>query len=293
MTEDLPLSPSAVRRLLTVLNHPDHRHEFDNRHLVIESVHARAAALVRITGTVSGSDSLSAWQVPNATLRLALPEQPLEFQGHPDAPTTTSRVHTVAGIDTDARLLTIDLVRHAEDTPGMRWLARVRPGDSVPIIGPRPHRLPGPGSPRVLLADSSALPAALSILRGIPQEGETTVFAAAPADEIERFREAAEAASSHELHGQTPHSQTPRSRASHSQTPRSQTPRIHAVDPRSTLPLSTAFRAISIPKHTSVWAAGELEDIRALHDYCRAVLRLPAERVQTTGYWQRGPERRP
>ncbi|KAB1642570.1 siderophore-interacting protein [Gulosibacter chungangensis] len=263
MTEELNLTPTAVRRLLAVLNHPDHQRDLEERHIVIESVINRANALVRVTGKLSGSDPLEAWRVPNVAVRLFYPEQPLEFEGVANAPANASRAYTIAEIDVTTRTVAIDIVRHNAESPAMRWLETVQPGDSIPILGPRPHRVPAPGAPRILLADSSALPAALSILRRTPFATETTVFIAAPTDEVELFRAEAEPFATEPLH-------------------------IRAIPSDDPLPLSTAFRRERVPLHTSVWASGEREDMRSLRRHCRSVLFLPAERVQVFGYWKQG-----
>lgn len=263
MTEELGLTPTAIRRLLAVLNHPDHQRDLEERHIVIESVTDRAQALARVTGRLSGSDPLDGWRVPNAAVRLSFPEQPIEFRGAPNAPANSSRSYTVAEIDVATRTIAIDFVRHSADSPAMRWLNAVQPGDSVPVVGPRPHRVPAPGTPRILLADSSALPAALGILRRTPFATETTVFVAAPTDEVDLFRAEAEPLAAEPLH-------------------------IRPVSCDDPLPLSTAFRRERVPLHTSVWASGEREDMRSLRSHCRSVLFLPVERVQIYGYWKQG-----
>ncbi|MGO1544039.1 MAG: siderophore-interacting protein [Gulosibacter sp.] len=261
MHDDLGLTPTAIRRLIALLNHPDHQRDLEERHLEIKSVSPLTESLVRVTAQVSGTDPLDAWSLPNTTLHLEFPAQSAAMPGQPTGAASASRVYTVRDIDLDSRMLTIDFVRHPEPSPTMQWLASVAPGNTVRALGPRPHRLPHPGSPRILLADAAALPSALSVIRRMPFDTETTVFIAASTAEVELFQSDAADAIEAGL-------------------------RIHTVDPNTPMPLYSAFRSRHVPLHTSVWAAGECKDMRALDQHCRTVLRLPTERAQTINYWK-------
>lgn len=270
MTDAAGLAPESLKSLFQVLSHPDHQQGLEaGRRLVVDRVESRASALVRVIGRITGEAALDAWVIPNATVRLELPETPEEFAGIEGAPPTTSRVYTVAALDPASREVAIDFVVHPEASPAMRWVSSVRPGESVPLIGPRPHRIPGDGSPRILLADSSALPAALSIIRHQPCEGRTIVIAAVNEDELGLFREEATAAVT-------------------AATGDESLLRILGAGTEAETPLSEFFADFEIPDTASVWASGEREDMRALRSYCRRDLGLPAERVQVFGYWKRG-----
>ena len=73
------------------------------------------------------------WGAPNVAIRIEVPFQADEFHGVPDAPVTASRVYTVATADAARREITVDLVVHEGDSPAMRWLRSVRPGDVVEL----------------------------------------------------------------------------------------------------------------------------------------------------------------
>ncbi|MGO1770145.1 MAG: siderophore-interacting protein [Microbacterium sp.] len=261
MTNPLDLSREELAGMLGVLRHPQHRQGIEDRRLTITEVSDRATSTVRVSGTLSGDDPLDDWEVPNPTIRISMPEPPEELAGVPEAPRTTSRVYTLVEVDTDARLVRFDLVRHGEDSPGMRWLAALAIGDRVPITGPRAHRVPGDGTPRILLTDASALPAATRILRTMPHHRQTLI-AAVPEEEFALLE--ADAAG---LGGDIV---------------------LHRVDPDEASPLATALAGLEPPAAASIWGAGEREDIREVRRICKHVIGLPPGRTQVFGYWKRG-----
>jgi NADPH-dependent ferric siderophore reductase len=258
----IDLTSDEIAQLSAVLTHPEHQQGIEDRILTVGAVDRRAHALVRVTATISGTDALDEWTAPNPTIRISMPEPPEELAAVPGAPSTTSRVYTLADVDPSTRTVRIDLVTHGEGSPAMRWLGALDVGDQVAVVGPRPHRTPGPGSPRVLLADSSALPAATRILRTLPTEKESVLVAAVPADEFALLADDV---------ADLPNRVT-----------------VRRADPRGDRPLATAFAAMEIPGTSSVWASGERDDIREIRRRCTHDLGLPPERVQVFGYWKRG-----
>ncbi|MFZ2527624.1 MAG: SIP domain-containing protein [Rhodococcus sp. (in: high G+C Gram-positive bacteria)] len=262
MPDQSPLTADRVASLMEVLSSPEHRTGLDETMFTVASVTARTVGLTRVTGTISGSHPLGEWAGPNIAVRLSLPEQPAEFAGIDGAPGITARVYTVAEVDPASRVVALDVVVHPHESPVMNWLARTRVGDALPIAGPRPHRVPGPGSPRILLADSSALPAALSILTRMPTDVPTVLAVAAPDDEVD-LAEAALA--------------NLRDVVS-----------VQRYAPGGDRPLAAAFAAMDVPAGASVWAAGEREDMREVRRRCREDLALAAPGIQVFGYWKRG-----
>ncbi|MGN5239395.1 siderophore-interacting protein [Rhodococcus sp. SJ-3] len=262
MPDEAPFTADRIADLMEVLRAPEHRAGLEEATFTVVSVGDRAAGLLRVSGTISGTHSLRDWAGPNIAVRLSVPEQSVEFAGIDGAPETTARVYTVAGVDIESRTVALDIVRHRESSPAMRWLGRVRTGDVVPIAGPRPHRVPGPGLPRILLADSSALPAAIRILTRLPIEAPTVLVAAAPDDEIDL--------------------------AEGELGDRRDYVTVQRAEPGIDRPLATAFAGMKVPAGASVWAAGEREGVREIRRRCRDDLVLPADSIRVFGYWKRG-----
>ncbi|MDN6274244.1 MAG: siderophore-interacting protein, partial [Corynebacterium casei] len=167
-----------------MLNSPQHKQGIGDRCWTITGIEPRAKGLVRVAGTVSGDNDFAAWALPNPTIRISLGEQPVESAGIPCAPTATSRVYTLAEVDVDRRLIEVDIVKQGESAAAMRWLNSLAIGDEIAIVGPRPHRVPTDAPSRILLADSSALPADARILRTMNFDGPTHLIATVPADEF-------------------------------------------------------------------------------------------------------------
>ncbi|MEE2060735.1 siderophore-interacting protein [Rhodococcus artemisiae] len=262
MPDEVPFTADRVADLMEVLRTPEHQAGLEETTFTVVSVADRAAGLIRVSGTISGTHSLQDWAGPNIAVRLSLPERSSEFAGIDGAPDTTARVYTVADVDIESRTVAIDIVRHGESSPAMKWLGRVRSGDVVPVAGPRPHRVPGSGSPRILLADSSALPAAVRILTRLPIEAPTVLVAAAPLDEIDL------------VEGDL--------------GDRRDFVTVQRAEPGVDRPLATTFAGMEVPAGASVWAAGEREDVREVRRRCRDDLVLAAEGIQVFGYWKRG-----
>lgn len=262
MTNQQTVSQTEFHALLNVLNHPEHRDKIGERTLTITRIEHPAKQLTRIHATISGEDPLNEWDAPNPTIRITIPEPAEGFAEFAEAPQTTSRVYTLTDINTTDRSTQIELVRHAEQSPAMRWLNTLAVGDTVQIIGPRPHRTPGPGTPRILLADSSALPAAIRILQTTPQTTPTLLIAATPEDEYKLAQK--------RLHK---HKNTIETRR---------------IEPTGKTALATAFAGLNLPDTASVWASGERDDIRQIRHRCKHELKLAPEQIQVFGYWKKG-----
>lgn len=255
MSTPAPLDAGELRDLLTLIADPDDGdHEPSSHHHTrhrwrITGIQPRATHLTRVSGVVTDTD-LRPWCVPNLALRLELPVQPPELRGIPGAPTTASRVYTVAEADPDTQRISIDFVVHDGDSPAMLWLRAVQVDDVVEIWNQQQHRLPLVSSDHVLLADSTGLPAAKSILRGLHLPGRVRLLAQVPDDEL----------------------------------PSLPGTEVHQV----TGSLIDGFLGIDLSGVDSVWAAAESSEIRPVRHHCRRVLGLPKEATQVYGYWRNG-----
>jgi NADPH-dependent ferric siderophore reductase len=97
------------------------------------------------------------------------------------------RRYTIRDLDRERRLLTLDIVRHA-DGPGERWIRSAGPGTTVEGIGPRGKVFPNPDADwHLFIGDESALAAIFSMVRSLPAEASATVILEVPepADEQE------------------------------------------------------------------------------------------------------------
>ncbi len=253
MANPLQLTAGEMAELLEVVNaHQDDDHEsHGQRHrLRVTGFEKRAAQLMRVTGQLAESADLAQWSGPNVVIRLELPIQPAELVGIAGAPTTASRVYTVAEVAVDTREIAVDFVMHDDPSPAMQWLRQAKIGDEVELWPPLQHKVPGPGQQRVLVCDATGMPAARSIMRDVDLPGKTILLTNAPADQVPQL------------------------------------PDVAVV--RTDQPLSEAFQALDLAQVDSVWGAAESSEMRSLRNYCRNELGLAKEQVQVYGYWRRG-----
>src|SRR6516165_9612344 len=90
------------------------------------------------------------------------------------------RRYTIRALDRERRLLTIDVVRHA-DGPGERWVAAARPGDKIEGIGPRGKIFLNPDADwHLFIGDDSALPAYLAMAGAVPAGARALVILEVP-----------------------------------------------------------------------------------------------------------------
>ncbi|QWF78187.1 siderophore-interacting protein [Amycolatopsis sp. CA-230715] len=80
------------------------------------------------------------------------------------------RNYTVRAFRRDALELDIEFVAHGDASPGSAFATRAEPGDDVGLLDEGISYLPPEGSRQLLVADESALPAALAILDGAPAD---------------------------------------------------------------------------------------------------------------------------
>lgn len=237
-----------------VLTHPDHTAGIDRttfRLLTIE----RRPGLARLVGALDHHDGcrvdLADWGLANRTVRLVLPTR----EGDP-----VSRIYTVrrAWLTGDEPTLEIDIVRHEHPSPAMDWLEDVELGDAVPILGPRAHLVPdSEGCTRAIwLTDATGLPAVHSLLThrvdGVPVRIVVAVDADAPVDELPAHTDV-------EIE----------------------------VAPATPGSLLAALERLTVDTTTSVWAAGERAEMRAVRAMATSA-GIDRRRVRAFGYWREG-----
>jgi NADPH-dependent ferric siderophore reductase len=218
--------------------------EIQDLRLTVLAVTAAAGPFIRVRGRLTGVVVHSDWTLPNLAVRVAVPDV--------DGDEPASRIYTVRSFDPATEQIELDILRHDHDSPMMRWIAAVRPGDTVGIVGPRPHFVPDheAGRPALMLADDSAVAALYSVFRHWP-DGATGVA----------YVRTADPAVIEEL--DAPNGVT-----------------VHRVDG----PLLDAARRA--PSGHTLWAAGERAEMRAIRDHFRTVAGLPRGEVRPYGYWQ-------
>ncbi len=107
----------------------------------------------------------------------------------PDDRRNPFRTYTVRRVRPWAHELDIDLVVHSGPGPAARWLAAVRPGDEVILVGPDARSIhshvgidfrPGPARRLLLAGDETAAPAIAAILESLPEGRTAHAFVEVP-----------------------------------------------------------------------------------------------------------------
>lgn len=251
----MELTEEELVGLLALVNDHEHgedepTHSHERIPWTITAIEARAEYMVRLSGRIPDSENFADYEQPNAIFRIEVPVQPDELVGLAHAPTTASRVYTVARSDEHAREISVDFVLHGDSSPVMRWLSQVQVGDVVEIWSVAGHRLPATGTDTILVADSTAIPALGSVLDKCKLNGRIRLIVQGRADEVTELPDYPLTLVSDNL-GQT-------------------------------------FVGMAAEGVDSVWAAGEASQMRMIRTHCRQILGLSKEQTQVFGYWRQG-----
>lgn len=252
MGDSQKMSATEFTRMAQVLDRPEHVTGLEEGELVVDTIQVLSSTFMRIRGQLEGFRCADAWRKPNTTLRL---EVPISNDAISDMD-TSSRVYTVAEMGDDYDI-TIDAVRHDADSPMMRWLASAQPGDRMVVKGPRQHQILQPGVKNYMFADASALPAVRNIMKNQPMSIPPTVVITAPMEDARTYLA--------DCHGLA-----------------------DMVYLETSKDVVDACRELNITSTTTVWAAGERDQMRMLRNYCKAECGVTRSALRIFGYWKRG-----
>lgn len=184
------------------------------------------------------------------------------------APRPAMRDFTVRGWDEARRELVLEFVLHGSAADGSAgvassWARNARVGDRLGVLGPRGNSVYPENYAWYLLAgDETALPALSRLVEELPEGARAHVVIEA-ADEREK--------------------RTITERPGFEVT-------WAGRGNGGAGALANAVRAVPLPKHDDwfAFAAGEVSAMKAVRDYLRLEIGLPAQRVSVDGYWKRG-----
>lgn len=221
----------------------------------VERIEQRTPALTRIWFRPEPSSFDGQWHTPNIAMRLEIPVTPEEYVGVEGAPPTASRAYTVAEYDNTSGTIAIDFVVHGTTSPVMQWMQSVKSGDVIYSWEPGQHRVPQNAGRVLFAADSTALPAALSIIRDRSTFESAVLFAAASDEELVLAKDLL---ADIEVH-------------------------VVGVEPGELAAAVTCFSG----ECDWLWACGESGEMRPIRKFGRETLGLDRARVQVFGYWKR------
>ncbi|MCW2526122.1 MAG: siderophore-interacting protein [Pseudonocardiales bacterium] len=183
----------------------------------------------------------------------------------PDDVRPVLRTYIIRHSRPDLAEVDIDFVLHDNYGPAASWAARARVGDQVTLYGPRAEYAPAPGSDwRLIIGDSSALPAIAAIVESLPVTARATVMIEVdtPAEEITM-------ASCADVSVNWVH--------------------LNGLAPGRTSLLMDGLRSSALPTgRPAVWIAGEAAMVRSIRRHLVCERGIPAGDVQFMGYWRLG-----
>ena len=240
-----------------LLNEDDHMRDMERLRMEIVAIRQPFDSVMRVTGRIEPVDPVT-WTLPNVAVRIEVES--------PAGQRPVSRVYTIRRYDSALGEVEIDFVLHDDDSPAMRWLHAVQPGDEVWMTGPRPHFVPdhASGKRAAILADETAIPAVFAILEAWPADATGTVWietgSLAAVDELP----VVEGVEVHILR---------RAKDEAAGT----TGRLFAA----------ARSAVADVSGWTVWAAGERQEMRDLRNHFRAA-GMARDDLKVLGYWKKG-----
>ncbi|WP_459000995.1 siderophore-interacting protein [Stenotrophomonas sp. PSU_St103] len=227
----------------------DHDRGLQALQVQVVAVAQPCASLLRLVVQLPEHAELAPWQRANTAVRIQLGATFGDV----------SRIYTVRSLDPNTRQFTLDVVLHEAPGPMLAWVRALRPGDAFVLTGPRPHlQVPQrEGTWALLFADPSAIPALFALLQQWPADLRAEVWIASddafPVDEL---------------------------------------PAIEGVRvlrlATGDVPLLQQARQLLPEPGSTVWAAGEREEMRALRRHFIETVGLPRSDVAVAGYWKRG-----
>lgn len=220
---------------------------------------------------------------PNAAADLSVLNRPLPPGQQPE-------------IDIDFALHTDP---HGTTGPGTTWASQAQTGDPIGILAPlRQAPLWSSWKPQhksiLILADETAVPAALSILRTLPKDTSGTIYLEIPtaADDLTHHPDTAAALSAHPNISLT---FLPRNSAQRGHplttTLRNHlnlTPTHYTYQPTNTPADEIVWGIAEEPTHTYVFIAGESSIIKTLRRTCITEGNIPKNNISFMGYWKDG-----
>lgn len=226
----------------------DHNRGLQRTRATVREIIEVSPQLARVIARIDGLAADPEWLRPNVSVRIHLT----------DGDEQLSRVYTVRTADPDREMVEIDVVRHGESSPMMRWLDGLRVDDGFLLVGPRPH-FPFPeanGRSLAVFADATAIPALYSLLLQAPSglHGHGWV---ATSDLV--------------AYGELP--EVPGLRLEH-------------VDPGQGF--ASQFAAYGPGAEVVVWGAGERDEMRGVRSHFRNEVGLSKGDVAVYGYWRKG-----
>ncbi|EKT4090885.1 siderophore-interacting protein [Stenotrophomonas riyadhensis] len=227
----------------------DHDRGLQALQVQVVAVAQPCASVLRLVVQLPEQTDTASWQRANTAVRIQLGA----------AFGDVSRIYTVRSVDTATRQFTLDVVLHEAPGPMLAWVRALRCGDAFDLTGPRPHlQVPHrEGTCALLFADQSAIPALFALLQQWPTGLQAQAWIASddafPVDELP----AIEGVCVHRL----------------------------AI---GHAPLLQQARQLRPEPGSTVWAAGEREEMRALRRHFIETVGLPRSDVAVAGYWKRG-----